>query len=232
MTSSTDKPPQVILAFVISAYVVLLWTIVAYCFGLLPPTLLRPMDRLCLFANSRRVDSEWSTTLQKGTLVFSDQQIIMGISILIAGYASLNSDLSAYHWQIITYLAWMSSNVHLTTLTLLRDLLYENPVLLRWRIIGMSVLLLLLIVSLVPTSTTNWIWMMLNTPPGQPESPGSSRTDGFGIPAACFWGRTQAPANIDAIFSFTILIFSSFWKMAQLCGCCRLWLKKMGSMYT
>ncbi|RMY35816.1 hypothetical protein D0865_13805 [Hortaea werneckii] len=116
----------VILSFVISAYLVMLWALFAYGFGLIPASLLRTADRRCFFANSRRVHSEWYFALQKATIIFADQQIITGIGILVAGYANLDSGISAYHWQIITYLAWMSSNVHLTTLTLLRDWLDSN----------------------------------------------------------------------------------------------------------
>jgi putative effector of murein hydrolase LrgA (UPF0299 family) len=50
----------------------------------------------------------------------------------------------------------MSSNVHLTTLTLLRNWLHQNKPLLVARIIGMAILFVLLITALVPTVSYGW----------------------------------------------------------------------------
>ncbi|KAI7711660.1 hypothetical protein KC353_g8828 [Hortaea werneckii] len=206
----------VILSFVISAYLVMLWALFAYGFGLIPASLLRTADRRCFFANSRRVHSEWYFALQKATIIFADQQIITGIGILVAGYANLDSGISAYHWQIITYLAWMSSNVHLTTLTLLRDWLDSNRVLRRWRIAGMTILLLLLIAALIPTTKYVWISALRNHPLREfsyyrPEK----ENDGLGL-----------DVNIDSPFSFAILILGYVWKLGQLYNGSRTWSKK------
>ncbi|RMY35659.1 hypothetical protein D0865_13854 [Hortaea werneckii] len=227
---------QVILSFVISAYLVMLWALFAYGFGLIPASLLRTADRRCFFANSRRVHSEWYVALQKATIIFADQQIITGIGILVAGYANLDSGISAYHWQIITYLAWMSSNVHLTTLTLLRDWLDANRVLRRWRIAGMTILLLLLIAALIPTTKYVWISALRNHPLKEfsyysPEKENDGL--GLGIPAKCFWdfrdpsrGELFRDVNIDSPFSFAILILGYVWKLGQLYNGSRTWSKK------
>ena len=45
-----------ILALVISAYVVLVWAVFAYSFGLLPEELLRATDRICFFASVSDVE--------------------------------------------------------------------------------------------------------------------------------------------------------------------------------
>ncbi|KAI7542134.1 hypothetical protein KC331_g8143 [Hortaea werneckii] len=226
----------VILSFVISAYLVMLWALFAYGFGLIPASLLRTADRRCFFANSRRVHSEWYVALQKATIIFADQQIITGIGILVAGYANLDSGISAYHWQIITYLAWMSSNVHLTTLTLLRDWLDANRVLRRWRIAGMTILLLLLIAALIPTTKYVWISALRNHPLKEfsyysPEKENDGL--GLGIPAKCFWdfrdpsrGELFRDVNIDSPFSFAILILGYVWKLGQLYNGSRTWSKK------
>ncbi|GAB1741054.1 hypothetical protein NU219Hw_g6304t1 [Hortaea werneckii] len=226
----------VILSFVISAYLVMLWALFAYSFGLIPASLLRTADRRCFFANSRRVHSEWYVALQKATIIFADQQIITGIGILVAGYANLNSGISAYHWQIITYLAWMSSNVHLTTLTLLRDWLDANRVLRRWRIAGMTILLLLLIAALIPTTKYVWISALRNAPLRELSYYSTDKENdglGLGIPAKCFWdfrdpsgGELFRDVNIDSPFSFAILILGYVWKLGQLYNGSRTWSKK------
>ncbi|RMY31227.1 hypothetical protein D0866_07437 [Hortaea werneckii] len=168
--------------------------------------------------------------------IFADQQIITGIGILVAGYANLDSGISAYHWQIITYLAWMSSNVHLTTLTLLRDWLDSNRVLRRWRIAGMTILLLLLIAALIPTTKYVWISALRNHPLRElsyysPEKENDGL--GLGIPAKCFWdfrdpsrGELFRDVNIDSPFSFAILILGYVWKLGQLYNGSRTWSKK------
>ncbi|RMY12955.1 hypothetical protein D0867_07605 [Hortaea werneckii] len=218
------------------AYLVMLWALFAYGFGLIPASLLRTADRRCFFANSRRVHSEWYFALQKATIIFADQQIITGIGILVAGYANLDSGISAYHWQIITYLAWMSSNVHLTTLTLLRDWLDSNRVLRRWRIAGMTILLLLLIAALIPTTKYVWISALRNHPLREFSYYRSEKENdglGLGIPAKCFWdfrgpsrGELFRDVNTDSPFSFAILILGYVWKLGQLYNGSRTWSKK------
>jgi hypothetical protein len=46
-----------------------------------------------------------------------------------------------YHYQTVIYLAWMSSSVHLSAITLLAPLLKERPALRIWPFTGMIVLL-------------------------------------------------------------------------------------------
>lgn len=133
---------------------------------------------------------------------------------MLSGYANLDPGtgeqraLSAYHWQILTYLAWMSSNVHLTTLSILRGWLRQNRVLLWCRIGGMTVLLGLMIGALVPILSINWAWAV------------QSRYEsdrGFGVPARCFWRYAgRGGLNVDTPFSLALLIGSYIWKIGQL----------------
>nr|POE80005.1 hypothetical protein CFP56_08071 [Quercus suber] len=201
------------------------WSVFAYFTGLLPPTLLRAVDVRIMKANSRNVDSEWHDALQKAAIIFSDQQIITGIGILLAGHCNIGSGLSAYQWQIITYLAWMSSNVHLTTLTLLREWLQLNTVLRRWRVTGMVILMVLLFCALIPTRSKSWVSVIQNdiwTPYGS-----NDEGRALGTPVSCFWGATvSASPNQDAPWAFLILIASYTWKMGQLFDTSRFHLKK------
>ena len=189
----------------------MLWAIFAYRRGLLPPALLNTTDRRIFFADSRRFTKQWEEALQRATIIFSDQQIITGVSILLAGYANLfpsttRQPLSAYHWQILTYLAWMSSNVHLTTLSLIRNWLQQNKILLIGRIVGMTVLVLLLIAALVPSMSYEFSVRS-----------GGSLQSGVGIPAHCYWEHPGfGGVSVNAPFSVALLIVSYCWKLAQL----------------
>ena len=70
---------------------------------------------------------------------------------MISGYTQLRCGLSVYHWQILVYLAWFSCLTHLACLTFLRNYLYNHPGERIWRLVGMSSLVILLIVGLLPT---------------------------------------------------------------------------------
>ena len=190
---------------------------------MLPPALIKRADRRCFYANTRRCSTGWSHALEKATIVFSDQQIITGIAIMTAGYANLDPGageqpaLSVYHWHILTYLAWMSSNVHLTTLSVLRGWLRQNKVLLWFRIGGMTVLLDLLISALVPTVSLYWAWAVQH----------HYDNHGLGIPARCFWRYAgRGGLNVDASFSLALLIGSYIWKVGQLFDTSRYKLRK------
>ncbi|KAF2716046.1 hypothetical protein K431DRAFT_209740, partial [Polychaeton citri CBS 116435] len=112
----------VILAFLISAYSVAILVITGYFIGFLPTHIVQRMDSSFFFAQVHPDRTETHNSFRRVITAFSDQQLITGIGILIAGYISLfnSSALDQYHWQIVIYLAWMSSNVHLATLTVLR----------------------------------------------------------------------------------------------------------------
>src|SRR5580704_14637470 len=86
----------------------------------------------------------------------SDLQILSGLSILISGYIQLHCGLSAYHWQVLVYLAWFSSLTHLSCLTFLRARLYERPEERTWRVLAMFSLICMLLGALVPTGGYNW----------------------------------------------------------------------------
>lgn len=91
---------------------------------------LNPVDRVaidgatklwkCLISNRAKSSQKWSAAIESAVLMFSDQQLVTDIGILVSGFTQLLCSLSAYHWQVIVDLAWFSSLPHLTTLTALR----------------------------------------------------------------------------------------------------------------
>lgn len=89
-------------------------------------------------------------------LQLCDIQVFTGIAILISGFISLSTGISAYHWQIIAYLAWFSSITHLSGLTVLRNHEYHLQRNTKVRLVLMFVLLTLLIVASIPTGYFSW----------------------------------------------------------------------------
>lgn len=185
----------------------------AYVLGFIDEGLLRPVDVYVHRVKAKGLHGKWGVTLRQCVLVFSDQQIVTGIAILIAGFASF-SEISVYHFQIVIYLGWMSSSVHLSALTMLAEYLGKRRALLSWRIVGMMMLFVLLLVALIPTASNYWAVLI----------PSDDSTDddiylisGWAIPAKCFWLRTYGNGvNPDAPLGFILLLVSYIWKIGGL----------------
>lgn len=110
----------------------------------------------------------------------------------------------------------MSSNTHLTSLTVLKFYLQERYTLKTWRITGMGILLILLAVAFIPTASESWLFAVstdyyvnYNTPEGDYHSAGN--------PARCYWRNDMRKGiNIDAPFSYCIMLCSYVWKAGAL----------------
>lgn len=95
--------------------------------------------------------AKWSKAIEEAVLMFSDQQLVTGIGILVSGYSQIDCALSTYHWEIVVYLAWFSSLTHLTTLTALRALFRKSYTLAYWRVFFIGCTIVLLATALAPT---------------------------------------------------------------------------------
>ncbi|KAL2042779.1 hypothetical protein N7G274_004538 [Stereocaulon virgatum] len=91
--------------------------------------------------------------LEKFILSLSDQQLVTGLAILIAGYINRCS-MSFYHFRIVAALAWFTSTTHLATLTLLRTYLINHPRVRDWRVAAMLGILALLALAQVLSYST------------------------------------------------------------------------------
>ncbi|KAL8670231.1 MAG: hypothetical protein Q9168_005219 [Polycauliona sp. 1 TL-2023] len=91
--------------------------------------------------------------LERFILTLSDQQLVTGLAILIAGYMETCS-LPLYYFNIVASLAWFSSATHLATLGALQDYLIHNPVVRNWRVVAM-IMVLGLLISAQPPSWSN-----------------------------------------------------------------------------
>lgn len=86
--------------------------------------------------------------LQKFILTLSNQQLVVGIAILLACFVNW-CKTSVYELTMVVSLAWFSSSTHLATLDVLRIYFQRNHVVRNWRMIGIVVLLQLLIAGLL-----------------------------------------------------------------------------------
>ncbi|KAH7324627.1 hypothetical protein B0I35DRAFT_406413 [Stachybotrys elegans] len=103
--------------------------------------------------SSRHLESRISQSI----LGIGDLQLLTGLGILLSGYSQLRCYISAYHWQLIAYLAWFSNLTHVACLIVLRKYLYENQFERHFRLGLMIILWVGLIVAFVPTTSFNWV---------------------------------------------------------------------------
>ena len=151
---------KVLIGFLATAYLTFAIVGIYYIIGYVPEDFLNSIDRGIIDTVWRKARSKpaktWEPTLRTAILMFSDQQLVTGIALLISAYAQLRCGLSVYHWQMIVYLSWFSSLTHLTTLTFLRQYFRENPVPRLWRAILMLLMVAMLGIALLPTGDAGW----------------------------------------------------------------------------
>ena len=104
-------------------------------------------------ANSKR--DFWVPVVQKLVLSLSDQQLLTGLAVLIAGFWT-HCSISVYHFALIDDLAWFSAIVHLITLSVLQDFFLARPMCRNWRVSLMVAMALLIVVSTVMQGHHEW----------------------------------------------------------------------------
>ena len=199
--------------------------LVAYFGRWLPPSLLDQVDSEIFKcpARERHPPPRWQNAVDQSILSFADLQTATGVGILTAAFSTMNT-LSMYHYQIAIYLAWMSSNTHLTAVSLLQTDFRENKnrsTARRLRVAGMAVLGVMLLVALVPTTGYNWL-AIISRSRGHDPGPGAfheAALSSAGMPARCFWQRKYSGGlTPDAAWSFILLVCSYLWKGLLLFG--------------
>ena len=86
--------------------------------------------------------------LTRFIVTLSDQQLVTGLAMLIAGVAYPHR-LTGYELSMVLALAWFSSMTHLTTLYVLRSYLAQKTVVRDFRVLGMLVTLVLLVYTII-----------------------------------------------------------------------------------
>ncbi|KAL2870547.1 uncharacterized protein BJX67DRAFT_241981 [Aspergillus lucknowensis] len=148
--------------------------------------------------------SRWSyldTQLTKCVLAMSDLQLATGIAILISGYSQLRCGLSSFHWLIIGRLAWFATLTHLASLTFLRNYLYNRKAERKWRLLFMSILLVMLITAVVPTG--NYHSPHISTSLDVDRGPGIQEANDYAICHFFIHGPSRYP---PAFASMVVLV--------------------------
>lgn len=97
----------------------------------------------------------WKPILEKTLLNLSDQQLLTGLAIMIAGLWQ-HCWISVYHFEMIYQLAWLASGVHLVTLQVLYPYFRRRQTHRNWRALLMMIQLVMVVVFTVMKSHQYW----------------------------------------------------------------------------
>ena len=156
---------QVVTTFVASAFITLCFSVANIILTAFTSSDTNAIDywvfkitrSLAWFEVTDRTRDLWIPVIEKVVLNLSDQQILTGLAVLIAGFWT-HCSISVYHFALLSDLAWFSSNTHLISLGVLRSYFQDKDrVLLRNTRVGLMICMaLLLIVSTVLQG--HWAW--------------------------------------------------------------------------
>ena len=93
--------------------------------------------------------------MKKLVLSLSDQQLLTGLAMLIAGFWT-HCSISVYHFALVNDLAWFSATVRFMTLCTLQDYILARPILRDWRVALIIAMALLLFASTVMEGHHQW----------------------------------------------------------------------------
>jgi hypothetical protein len=170
-----------------------------------------------------------------------DNQLMTGIGVLVSAYCILDradgqSFITAYHWQIAVYLAWLSNLTHTTGLTFLRKYLAQHRTERLWRTMSMTGMVLLVFVSFQPLVYFNWDAAGLTEDgkerEAQPASPSSYAVCFFRLGVARQRMRDSGfdkpipySSGSSAIVSMMLLVFSFTTRMIKLSRTSSRWVR-------
>lgn len=145
----------------------------------------------------------------------SDIQIVTGLSLLVAGFTQLRCGVSAFDWQVLVFLVFFSSLTHLACLTFLRNYLYNRPGERMWRVVLMSLMVVMLVAAMVPTADFDYtLWKI--------ERSGAERqrlNDHAGAFAICSYRKSVDTKSISygsMVVSVILLVFGLLTRVCRL----------------
>ena len=104
------------------------------------------MPQLFTLSHEQKVEA-----FEKTFLLLSDQQLVTGSAILIAGFSNVCT-FSIYELNCVVAFAWFSATTHLATTDVLQKYLLRNQLVHKWRFRAMCVFAALLVAGLIFTS--------------------------------------------------------------------------------
>jgi hypothetical protein len=184
----------------ISAFLPLAAVVFLYVSGLLPNGLLHAMD-VRYFKIKDRTQNHLGSMFIDIIKSFGDQQIVTGNALLVAGFLQFRT-ITVNHWLIVVSLAWMSAEVHLACLTVLKGTFKRRTFRSLWRLVGMLTLVIMLFAAIVPVA--------FQMPPN------------LGCSAVADIRRellitSQATSVLSGV-CYIILLSLYIWKISQLCN--------------
>ena len=137
-------------------------------------------------------------SLNDVVLMFSDQQLVMGLAILIVGF-SKTATITEYHFAIISNLSGMAFVVHLLSINIVTADLRRRPEKKWWRAVAIVAVALLSLVSNLPDINVYY----LST---------------YGSPMKCIW--TGMTGHITAESMLMVLPFQllALWGLCAIIG--------------
>ena len=156
--------------------------------------------------------------IERITLILSDQFLVTGIAVLATGYIR-SCNISIYHFEIVTWLGWLSSNGHQIALTSIRLYFKDHQMVLRYRAFAMAICFLLLLVAInlagaqatqiikSPATIVDYGGYIFNN--GRPYT--------YDAPARCTWTTSAftAPAA-DVVFATIVLVLGFVSRVVRL----------------
>ena len=96
----------------------------------------------------------YSKIIESLVIGFADQQLVTALAVLITGF--IKCDISVYHFNIVSDLAWLAANVHLNSILVTRGYLLERRAANILRCVGVLLIGSLLTMVNLVQGNTNW----------------------------------------------------------------------------
>ncbi|KAL8670115.1 MAG: hypothetical protein Q9168_005324 [Polycauliona sp. 1 TL-2023] len=154
---------KVMVVFIFTSLMTIAIAALGLFYGLIRGLESNAIDRWALFLIQKMPASrigeskfmKWQPIMEALILTLSDQQLLVGTSILITGFTK-HCTISVYHFGLVSDLAWFSSTTHMTSLSVLQVYLFEHPPLRKWRVYLMFFILVLLMVAFLLEGHRYW----------------------------------------------------------------------------
>ncbi|KFY43574.1 hypothetical protein V495_03871, partial [Pseudogymnoascus sp. VKM F-4514 (FW-929)] len=143
-------------------------------------------------------------SLRKATLVLSDQQLLTGTAMAIAGLIR-HCDITQYHFDTVLSLVLAAAVAHIMTFSLIKDYISQNSFFRIWRAVAMALFGALCFGIFIVAGNNNWVKVY-----GLPAQCGYDNLgEGFGPPASASLGLLYWFFIQGYSYSLTVLVPTS-----------------------